>query len=301
MHRSSAVRRRRRERPRAPGCINPDSDGTRGAIAVGLHHWRTQRTMKLWALSDLHLDVNRRFPLELPDPRPPHDAVVIAGDVCQGIDEGVRFIAGEGLNAKPVLYVAGNHELYGRDRHAELAAGRSAAAAVGNVHLLECDGVTIGGIEFLGCTLWTDYAYAGLHEQERAMHWASQRLNDHRQIANGAGAWLPQHCLEEHLASRAWLAERLARKGPHPKVVITHHAPSRRSVQPQYQDDLLTAAFASDLDDLVGGAVLWVHGHLHAPADYVLDACRVLANPRGYVSMREDRAFDPGLVADVRE
>jgi hypothetical protein len=147
-------------------------------------------TMKLWVLSDLHLDVNRRRPLQLPDPRPAHDAVVIAGDLCQGIGEGLRFIAGEGLNAKAVLYVAGNHEFYGRDRHAELRDGRNAAAAVGNVHLLERDSVTLGGIEFLGCTLWTDYLYAGIGEQARALQWAGQRLNDHRLIANGPGLWL---------------------------------------------------------------------------------------------------------------
>jgi len=255
--------------------------------------------MKLWVLSDLHLDVNRRFPLVLPDPRPPHDAVVIAGDICQGIDEGVRFVAGSGLNAKPVLYVAGNHEFYDRDRHAELAAGRGEAAKFPNIHLLECDRVAIGGVEFLGCTLWTDYRYAGVREQARAMHCAAQRLNDHRLISNGAGLWLPQHCLDEHQASRAWLAEQLGRRSAHAKVVITHHAPSRPSVQPKYKDDLLTAAFASDLDDLVGQASLWVHGHMHAPADYELSGCRVIANPRGYVAIREDRGFDPGLVVDV--
>lgn len=255
--------------------------------------------MKLWILSDLHLDVNRRHPLALPEPRPAHDAVVIAGDICQGIGEGVRFIAGQGLNAKPVLYVAGNHEYYGRDRHAELEAGRSEAAAYRNIHLLERGSVVIGGVEFLGCTLWTDYRYAGAARQVHAMHWAAQRLNDHRLIRNGPGAWLPQHCLDEHEASRAWLAERLERASPHPRVVVTHHAPSRRSVQPQYRNDLLTAAFASDLDDLAGRAVLWVHGHMHAPADYVLDGCRVIANPRGYVGIREDRAFDPRLVVEV--
>lgn len=173
--------------------------------------------MKLWILSDLHVDVNRRRPLALPDPRPAHDAVVIAGDVCQGIGEGLRFIAGEGLNARPVLYVAGNHEFYGRDRHAELEEGRIAAAGLRNVHLLERDSVALGGVEVLGCTLWTDYAYAGIREQARAMHWAAQRLNDHRLIANGAGPWLPQHCLEEHLASRAWLGERLAREARAPR------------------------------------------------------------------------------------
>ena len=255
--------------------------------------------MRLWVLSDLHLDVNRRHRLVLSQPHPEHDAVVIAGDICQGIGAGVRFIVEAGLNAKPVVYVAGNHEFYDRDRHAELAAGRAEAAAAPNVHLLERDSIVIGGVELLGCTLWTDYRYAGAAEQVRAMLWAAQRLNDHRLIANGARRWTPQDCLNEHKASRAWLARRLKRRSRNAKVVVTHHAPSRRSVQPKYRDDLLTAAFASDLDGLVGKAALWVHGHIHGPSDYVLDGCRVVANPRGYVGLREDGAFDPALVVDI--
>jgi 3',5'-cyclic AMP phosphodiesterase CpdA len=244
--------------------------------------------------------VNRRRPLALPDPRPAHDAVVVAGDVCQGIGEALAFIVGEGLDAKPVVYVAGNHEFYGRDRHAELEDGRNRAAGLRNIHLLERDSVVLGGVEFLGCTLWTDYAYAGLTGQARAMHWASQRLNDHRLIGNGEGLWLPQNCLEEHQASRAWLEERLARKSPRTKVVVTHHAPSRRSVEPRYLNDPLTPAFASNLDELVGKASLWMHGHTHAPAQYRVKGCRVIANPRGYVGIGEGRDFNPGLVVTVR-
>jgi predicted phosphodiesterase len=256
--------------------------------------------MKLWILSDLHIDVNRRRPLLLPDPRPAHDAVVVAGDVCQGIGKSLAFIAGEGLNARPVVYVAGNHEFYGRDRHAELEDGRNAAAGSSDIHLLERDSVMLGGVEFLGCTLWTDYAYFGLTGQARAMRWAAQRLDDHRLIRNGAGLWLPEHCLEEHRASRAWLEERLARDSPCTKVVVTHHAPSRRSVEARYRDDPLTPAFAGNLDGLLGKARLWVHGHTHAPADYRVAGCRVIANPRGYVGIGEGREFNPGLVVTVR-
>lgn len=255
--------------------------------------------MKLWILSDLHVDVNRRFPLKLPTPHPPHDAVIIAGDICQGVTEGVRFIVSEKLNARPVLYVAGNHEFYGHDRHGELADGRAEAARHANIHLLERDSVVIDGVEFLGCTLWTDYNYAGMREQARAMHWAARRISDHRLIAHGSGSWSPEQALEEHLASRTWLSKQIGRGASHTQVVITHHAPSRSSVQPRYRDDLLTAAFASDLDDLVAKATLWVHGHLHASADYHLAGCRVVANPRGYVSIREDRAFDPALVVNL--
>lgn len=255
--------------------------------------------MKLWVLSDLHLDVNRRFPFALPHPRPAHDVAVIAGDLCQGLAEGVRYIVGEGLNEKPVVYVGGNHEFYGHDRHGELAKGREEAARHSNVHVLERDALLIGGIEFLGCTLWTDYLYAGPQEQARAMHYAARRISDHRLIAAGKRAWSPEQALEEHQASRAWLATRLAQAVPHPRVVVTHHAPSRSSVQPRYRDDLLTAAFASHLDDLVAKADLWIHGHLHAPADYRHGRCRVVANPRGYVGIKEDRAFDPALIVEL--
>ncbi|NJO22133.1 MAG: metallophosphoesterase [Sphingomonadales bacterium] len=53
--------------------------------------------MKLWVLSDLHIDVNRRAPFDLPNPRPAHDVVIIAGDICQGLAEGVRFITSQSL------------------------------------------------------------------------------------------------------------------------------------------------------------------------------------------------------------
>jgi len=255
--------------------------------------------MKLWILSDLHIDVNRRFPFELPQPRPTHDIVIIAGDICQGLAEGVRFIASQRLNANPVVYVGGNHEFYGHDRYGELADGRAEAAKHPNIHLLERDSVLIDGFEFVGCTLWTDYRYAGVREQARAMHWAARRISDHRLISTGKGAWSPEQALEEHKASRTWLSGQLAQSAPHPKIVITHHAPSRQSVQPRYRGDLLTAAFASDLDTLVAKANLWVHGHLHAPADYRLGNCRVVANPRGYVGIKEDREFDPTFTVDL--
>lgn len=255
--------------------------------------------MKLWILSDLHVDVNRRFPFKLPDPHPPHDAVIVAGDICQGLADGIGFIAAEKLNAKPVVYVAGNHEFYGHDRHEGLAEGRAEAVKYRNIHLLERDCLELDGVMFAGCTLWTDYSYAGIREQARAMHWAARRMSDHRLISDGKSAWSPEKALTEHQASRAWLSQQLSPDRTRPMVVVTHHAPSRNSVQPRYRDDLLTAAFASDLDALVANADLWIHGHLHASIDYRLGDCRVIANPRGYVGIKEDRDYHPSLVIEV--
>lgn len=254
---------------------------------------------KLWVLSDLHVDVNQRYPLGLPDPRPEHDVLIIAGDICHGLAAGVDFVTAHELNRKPVIYVAGNHEYYGGDFCEELAHARASAARTPNIHLLDRDAVEIGGVSILGATLWTDYKYFGPRQQARSMYDASMGLNDHRQIRMHGGRWTPEHALEEHEATRRWLDAQLKQRPKPSVVVVTHHAPSRNSVQPRYRDDPVTAAFASEADDLIARAALWIHGHLHAPSDYVQDGCRVLANPRGYVGIKEDRAFNPGLVVEV--
>lgn len=48
-------------------------------------------------------------------------------------------------------------------------------------------------------------------------------------------------------------------------VVITHHAPSKQSIPTLYQDDILSAAYASHLDAFLEdfAAVVWVHDHTH--------------------------------------
>ncbi|MDQ8697101.1 hypothetical protein [Hyphomicrobium sp. LHD-15] len=72
-----------------------------------------------------------------------------------------------------------------------------------------------------------------------------------------------------------------------------------KSIDDRYKDDLLTASFASDCEQLTQQATLWVHGHTHTGCDYRLGGCRVMNNPRGYVSHGEGEGFNPALVAKV--
>jgi hypothetical protein len=86
-------------------------------------------------------------------------------------------------------------------------------------------------------------------------------------------------------------------------VVITHHAPSRRSVHPRFASSLLNAAFVSDAERFLGGdrVQLWIHGHTHDSFDYVVDGTRVVCNPRGYAKdgVNENHRFDPHLMIEV--
>jgi broad specificity phosphatase PhoE len=86
-------------------------------------------------------------------------------------------------------------------------------------------------------------------------------------------------------------------------VVVTHHAPSRRSIHPRFAASLLNACFVSDAERVAGAgrAQWWIHGHTHDSFDYVLNGTRVICNPRGYAKagVNENARFDPDFTIDV--
>lgn len=261
--------------------------------------------MKLHIVSDLHLDANSE-PF-----RVPHvdcDAVVIAGDICEGPVKAVQWIARQKIMA-PVIYVPGNHEYYGTDKDqalhdARIEASRQRALGV-RIELLHEDFARVIGRNgelalFVGATLWTDYALDGEAWRTPAMLAARTMMNDHRAIRtkDGKGFWTPADAAAEHNNSRQYIDCFMRAKWPGgPKIVVTHHAPSARSVHPRYHGSVLNSAYASDLEHLVDQADLWIHGHVHHRQDYRIGDGRVVCNPRGYG--HEDSGFDPGLVVAV--
>lgn len=86
-------------------------------------------------------------------------------------------------------------------------------------------------------------------------------------------------------------------------VVVTHHAPSLRSVPARFAGSALNVNFVSDAEHLVGHerACLWVHGHLHDSSNYEINGTRVLCNPRGYAKggLNENQSFDPLLTVEI--
>ena len=72
-----------------------------------------------------------------------------------------------------------------------------------------------------------------------------------------------------------------------------------RSADPRYGETPGTAGFCNALDALLPHAKLWLHGHLHCPSDYVVDQCRVVANPLGYAHKGEQVRFQPQQLITV--
>ena len=254
--------------------------------------------MRIQVFSDLHVDVAAAKPLTI---GAGVDVVVVAGDTCQGAQAAFAHIRHIVPMHIPVVMILGNHEFYRCCQPEELAIARAKAPAFG-IHLLENDTVSIGDVRFVGCTLWTDYRVFGSANAPTAMRTAAQGLNDHRRISWSKQPWArfrPAEALLLHSRSRKFLQTVVQAKHQLPTVVITHHAPHPRSLHPRYAKDLLSAAYVSDLEDLMVAAApeLWVHGHVHTSFDYAVGRTRVLCNPHGYGGENPD--FDTRLIVEV--
>ena len=281
--------------------------------------------MKIQLLSDLHLESNPHF---CATPTPGADVLVLAGDIGS-YQKGSKLTAlnipdfglgrfsplpvavGGAAWPVPVFFLPGNHEYDGLDFDETHARLRETCERLGMVWL-ERETVVLTGVRFIGCTLWTDFdALADLNPQtadspltqqlqarEKAFRAANFYLKKNHSFRLGL-PMLADAVREEGVKSQDWLRQALAEPFDGATVVVTHFAPSLLSADPRYGLNAGTAGFCNSLDELLVSARLWLHGHLHCPADYVKNGCRVVANPLGYARKGEQAAFRADLLITV--
>lgn len=247
--------------------------------------------MDIQIVSDLHAEVQ--------EPRVAAEAgvIVAAGDIGSR-DAALPVIDAWLADGVEVVMVLGNHEFYKSDYHETLARWQSWTDARPGLHLLHRDAVVLGGIRFLGVTLWTSFDSG----DPGAMRIAQQYMPDFRVIGYEGRRLHPQDTVELHRQDRDWLAEQLADDHDGPTVVVTHHLPHEGSIAEQHIGSPMNPAFVSDLDALIadGKPQLWIHGHTHTGCDYRAHATHIVCNPLGYPGETHTN-FDPAFVVEVAE
>ena len=267
--------------------------------------------MKLQLISDLHLEVHPQLQVR---PAPGADLLVLAGDIGS-YQEGTllaeddfglgRFAPARGWPV-PVLYVPGNHEYDNRDFDETHALLRATCERLG-ITWLERESLVIGGVRFIGTTLWSDFDALAppdgdltkvLRARAKAFRAADFYLQKTSTTREGK-PWLAQGWREQALVCHEWLRQALASPFDGSTVVVTHFAPSLRSADPRYGLTPGTAGFCNSLEPLLARAQLWLHGHLHCQHDYVAGGCRVVANTLGYAVKGEQEGFREAFMLDV--
>jgi Icc-related predicted phosphoesterase len=229
--------------------------------------------MKAYVCADLHCEFHPDGGRELiARILPDADIAVVAGDlaVAGGLRSALGLLA---ERYRHVIYVAGNHDYY----HSSLEEVEHLRKTLGlrNVYWLEDEVAGIGGVRFVGCTLWFGHHRADMEAE----------ISDF-DVISGIRQWVHQ----KNARSLAFLRSNVTRDS----VVVTHHLPSTRSIVPRYQGFSLNCFFACpEAEEIIlrQSPRLWIHGHTHDSLDYPLGRTRIFCNPLGYVGVEVNPFF----------
>ena len=184
-----------------------------------------------------------------------------------------------------VVYVAGNHEFYHGRWKASLDHLREECGKFPNVYFLERDVKVINEVSFIGATLWTDCNKG----DPLTLHALTNMMNDYRIIRNDEHGYTklrPAHSMHRHQQTIGYLKSVLPDMKDKKVVFVGHHGPSSMSTHPRYVNEtLMNGGYRSELSEFIldnPQIVLWTHGHMHDPFDYMIGTTRVVCNPRGY-------------------
>jgi len=272
--------------------------------------------MKFALCSDLHLE----FGDLILNNTEGADVLVLSGDICVAADlNGVdnNDILGTSTKSykyhnffqncceqfKDVIYIMGNHEYYHGDFAKSFAHAKEKLAYLTNLHIMEKEFKTFDSVTFIAGTLWTDMN----KEDPLTLSGIKSYMNDYRIIGDSSGAvyyrdadgnshtragkFTPEKSVAEHKAMLMVIDE-VTKDIPNGRfVVVGHHAPSKLSTKPRYQNDVIVnGAYSSDLSEFIldrPQIKVWTHGHTHDPFDYMVGETRIVCNPRGYANYED--------------
>lgn len=246
--------------------------------------------MKFQVLSDLHGKYRKVFPKE----KQKDTVLFLAGDIEELVHhERYLNIVTECSNIyKHVIIVAGNHEYYGLSIDNANDMLLNISSCFDNVSVLNNDSIIIDDVYIFGGTMWSDF-----NKSEFVLNEAKNYMNDYTYI-KGLEPIQTVHIMKDFIKKlKKFLHERDASDKI---MVMSHHAPSFKSVSENFKGNFMNGAFCSDLEDLISSSNIqyWIHGHVHTTFDYMIDNTRILCNPYGY-SLTENPLFQQTMILEI--
>ena len=197
--------------------------------------------LKIQIVSDLHLDINKKFNSSSILNDESKDILILAGDICghlsfqRNIDLLRTALDVWSNHFKYIVYVFGNHEYYDGNIDDFNQYKNNIEQGYTNVHILEQNHLIIDNICIIGTTMWSNFD----NFSPVIMNACQRRMNDfhivkykNRLFTPNDAANIYQHSIDyiKHILKNN--AENIIRS-----VVVTHHAPSFMSVSERYKGD----------------------------------------------------------------
>lgn len=230
--------------------------------------------MKIAYCSDLHLEFNS---IELKNEMNA-DVLILAGDICvvKHFDSKIeKFFDNISSEFEQIFYVLGNHEYYHGNMDEEFNKLVELADPYDNITIINNRFVRIDNVKFLFSSLWTN-----LNDNDPITYTVIRNTMNDVKLIEGL---TEEKWITMFNNSFSFLSDEL--DVDEDCVVVTHHAPSFRSVYDDDKHDYKTnGGYCSNLEEFIidREPLIWIHGHTHHKVDYIIGNTRIVSNPRGY-------------------
>lgn len=279
--------------------------------------------MKIRILSDLHLDVNSNYPIQLKDKK---TFTILCGDTSGDPEITKKWIDD---NIESGVFVCGNHLVYNsrgksiQELREEMAQGHGANDPVTYLDCMvencpitkEIDG---GKVLIVGSAMYTNFTLPDRRYNKpedltvmRNKRLSEMSMNDYRwgEVKNPDGTVrrLNANDLEEgfnEFFCRLRSVVEAKENQDRDIIVVTHYCPSPKCISESYLDSDINSSYVTDLEDFIKrhkNIKMWCCGHVHHQASFNVEQCLIVMNPRGYVRRCEDRDFDSRLWVDTKD
>lgn len=258
------------------------------------------RNMRIRYVSDLHIDLNggaKKCPLfsdKIREDVTKDEVLVIAGDVVNDIHHP-RFEAFLKMckeRWKKVIFVSGNHDFFTGKSMKRTEDDMRKLCKNLDVTFLNKDVEIVDGVPFIGCTLWSRpsmEAYLAIWKS-----FGDSQINIDREDGTTSKMNYTDY-ISIHEDHEEWLTKTLEKyKNYDKRVVITHHAPTRKDAcHPKYKDSITNGFFLNDMDSLlsplgIGKKGLYIFGHTHWNTYQERNDWVITSNCIGYTFKNED-------------
>ncbi len=244
--------------------------------------------MKLKILSDIHIEICDYLDKFSQEPT----ILVLAGDIGYYLNETIyiNFLNELSFFYDYILCIAGNHEYYFYNIDCDISNIENKLHK--NIKIINNKTFYYKNYKIIGSTLWTSFN----NDSFLAKSIAKKNINDYRLISKKEGGKLlsPETIYDKFVKNLDFIKNEI---DPNYKnIIISHHAPSEKSISQKYLTDAnryLNYSYYSDLEKFIfeneNNIKYWIHGHTHNSADYNIGKVRVIANPRGYATFKNDQ------------
>lgn len=275
--------------------------------------------MKIRLISDLHIDINQKYPLDLHRDKPNDVYTLVAGDISGSPEEACKWIKS---NIHHGAFISGNHDVYDTDMPIEEVKEffHKSFPEDGNVVYFDNDVGVVSkeitdNVLLVADVMYTDYMLEipftnPLGKQEVNIRLADPHMNSRGGMNDfnygkckkkyvGANdikssktfqddVWrlVPQWYLAHHERAFAKITDIIEANKDKQVILMTHHGLSPQCLDDNYhEDDTIDASYVSNKEEWIKdhpNLKCIVSGHIHCRKKFKIGNCLYVMNSLGY-------------------